>query len=159
MARIYEVFRKEVPLRALFETPTLAGLATHLERHDTSLKRSALVPLVRERDHPMSDFPQAGSNTYLFPVSFAQERLWFLDQLEPESAAYKLQTAIHLQGRVIVEALQQSVRELVHRHETLRTTFITIEGRPMQAIAPGLDIPVTVVDLSKLEEDERQAQI
>src|SRR5262245_9554085 len=70
------------------------------------------------------------------PLSFAQQRLWFLHQLEPGSAYYNIPAAIRLTGRLDVAALEQTLNELMRRHEALRTTFPTVEGRPVQVIAP-----------------------
>ena len=69
------------------------------------------------------------------PLSFAQERMWFIDQLEPESAAYNVPGGVELKGRLSVAALQQSLSELVRRHEVLRARFVDVAGQPMQRTA------------------------
>ena len=94
----------------------------------------------------------------LFPASFAQERLWFLDQFEPGSFIYNIPSAVHLQGRLALPALMQSIHALLCRHETLRTTFVAKEGRPMQAVTARVAIPaitLPLLDLSSLVEAER----
>ncbi len=88
------------------------------------------------------------------PLSFAQQRLWFLEQLEPDGP-YKVPAAFRLRGRLNVGALEQSVNEVVRRHEVLRTTFAEVEGRPVQVVAPRLTLSVPVEDLSRLTEAER----
>src|SRR5437763_16166402 len=93
-----------------------------------------------------------------FPASFAQQRLWFLDQLEASSVAYNESSTIRLNFAVNVQALKQSLNALIERHEVLRTRFVAIDGQPMQVIVPGLMLPLPVVDLSVLSEDQRQAE-
>ncbi|HEX7314145.1 MAG TPA: amino acid adenylation domain-containing protein [Pyrinomonadaceae bacterium] len=92
------------------------------------------------------------------PLSFAQQRLWFLEQLEP-NGPYKVPAAFRLHGRLDVEALEQSVNEIISRHEVLRTTFPEIEGRPVQVVAPRLTLSIPVEDLSHLTEDERAERV
>ncbi|MFL5700223.1 MAG: non-ribosomal peptide synthetase [Ktedonobacteraceae bacterium] len=93
-----------------------------------------------------------------FPASFAQQRLWFLDQLEASSVAYNESSTIRLNFAVNEQALIQSLNALVERHEVLRTSFVAIDGQPMQVIVPSLMLPLPVVDLSALSEDQRQAE-
>lgn len=93
------------------------------------------------------------------PLSFAQQRLWFLDQLEPGSAAYNLPRAIHLTGLLNAAALEQSFNEIVRRHETLRTTFETVDGQPIQIIAPAFALTLPVVNLQELSESEREQKV
>jgi len=95
----------------------------------------------------------------VFPLSFAQEQLWFLDQLVPASAAYNNAGAFHLGGVLQSAALEQSLQHLVHRHEILRTTFTTINDQPFQVLAPTLSISLPVVDLTALSADERNAEV
>lgn len=83
----------------------------------------------------------------VYPLSFAQQRLWFLDQLAPGSAAYNLPRAVRLLGILDVSALQRSLDVIVSRHETLRTTFSMVDGHPVQVIRPALQIPLSRVDL------------
>src|SRR5262249_39050774 len=88
----------------------------------------------------------------------AQQRLWFLDRIEPGSPFYNIPAAARLTGELDVAALGQSLREIVRRHETLRTTFQEVEGQPAQVIAPHLDLELPVVDLSGLPPAEREAE-
>ncbi|MCH8282830.1 MAG: hypothetical protein IIC96_19375, partial [Chloroflexi bacterium] len=94
---------------------------------------------------------------FVFPTSFAQQRLWFLDQLEPGSAAYNVPLAIRLSGSLNMIALEQSLNEIVRRHETLRTTFSTVDGQPVQVISPASTFNIPVVDLRHLTKAEREA--
>mgnify|MGYP005837764035 CR=1 FL=1 len=88
------------------------------------------------------------------PLSFAQQRLWFLDQLEPGNPFYNVPGAVRLKGSLNVAALEQSFNEIVRRHEALRTTFTLVEGQPVQVIAPDLTLTLPVVDLQELPEAE-----
>ncbi|HEX8129401.1 MAG TPA: amino acid adenylation domain-containing protein [Pyrinomonadaceae bacterium] len=100
---------------------------------------------------PPSDSP------YCLP-SIDQERLWFIDQLQPGNSAYNIFSASRLRGPLDVDIMRQVVNELVVRHESLRTTFVVVDGQPMQLIAPELKIPLIPVDLSSLPADEREAE-
>ncbi|MCI0590252.1 MAG: condensation domain-containing protein, partial [Gammaproteobacteria bacterium] len=93
------------------------------------------------------------------PMSFAQERLWFLDQLEPGSARYNIPVALRLTGRLDVPAFGRSIHEIVRRHEVLRTTFATLDGQPVQVIAPVVELEIPTVDLSGLPTWEREAEV
>ena len=111
MSRVCRTFQVELPLRTLFATPTVAGLAAGLEttgRAKQGLQTPPVIPV--SRGDPL-------------PLSFAQERLWFLAQLEPDSSAYHIPTAFRLTGALNVTALEQSLNEIVRRHEALRTTL------------------------------------
>ncbi|HVF90037.1 MAG TPA: condensation domain-containing protein, partial [Blastocatellia bacterium] len=93
------------------------------------------------------------------PLSFAQHRMWFLHQLDPESAAYHITTAIKFKGELNVSALERSLNGIIGRHEVLRTTFSWADGQPAQVIAPAMSINLPVVDLSEIGEEERAAEI
>jgi len=86
------------------------------------------------------------SEVFVFPVSFAQQRLWFLEQLDPDSGQYNMATAVHLQGPIHLKLLQQSLETLVERHESLRTRFAIVGDNLMQVIHPQAQVPLTVVD-------------
>src|SRR4028118_1433592 len=94
-----------------------------------------------------------------FPLSFAQQRLWFLDQLEPNSSAYNIPAAYRLVGDLNVAVLLQSLNEIVQRHEILRTTFTAIDGKPIAIIAPNLTLKLPVLDLQNLPEIQRNAEV
>ena len=92
------------------------------------------------------------------PLSFAQQRLWFLNQLEPDNPFYNEPTAIRIKGSLNVAALEQSLNEIVRRHETLRTTFVTVNGQPVQVIASALTLALPVVNLREVSDLERDAE-
>jgi len=95
----------------------------------------------------------------LVPLSFAQQRLWFYDQLEPGSFVYNLPAAVRLAGRLDIPALARTLSEIIRRHEILRTTFPTVDGIPLQRIAPPHDFALPVTDLSHFAADERAAEV
>ncbi|HEU4556927.1 MAG TPA: amino acid adenylation domain-containing protein, partial [Longimicrobium sp.] len=146
VSRIREVFAIELPLRALFEGPTVAELAVRVEE----IRRAGLpvlppvVPVERAR---------------ALPLSFAQERLWFIDRMEPGSTVYNMPMALRLGGALDQAALERSLSEIVRRHETLRTTFAEVDGSPVQVIAPFGGFAVPVEDLSALSEPDREAAV
>ncbi len=96
---------------------------------------------------------------HTLPTSFTQQRLWFLDQLQPGSPAYNVHIALSLSGRLDVTALERGLNEIVRRHEALRTTFPAVDGQPLQLIAPRLAVSVPVLDLQAMPSRERQAQL
>src|SRR5215208_4702180 len=89
----------------------------------------------------------AGNEFNTFPLSFAQQRLWFLDQLQPNSPLYNLPAAVRLDGSLDSAALIHSLYALVQRHEALRTTFLKVAGQPVQVIVPDVHVPLPVCDL------------
>ena len=125
VAALHERFGVEVPLRTLFEKPTVAGVAEAVEealRVGAGLAMVPLRPVRREGE---------------LPLSFAQQRLWFLDQLDPGNPFYNLLGAVRLRGVLVVEALEGALAEIVARHEALRTTFVAARnGQPRQVIGP-----------------------
>src|SRR5258707_14800030 len=89
-----------------------------------------------------------------YPLSFAQQRLWFLDQLEPGSSIYNMPTALRLSGELNITALEQSLNEVVKRHAILRTVFVTAEERPLQLVQAFKASKLTIFDLSDLPAEE-----
>lgn len=98
-------------------------------------------------------------DTFVFPSSFAQRRLWFVHQLEPESPSYNVTTALWLSGKLDVPALERSVATIVARHEVLRTTFRLTDGEPVQVVAPELRVELPVADRSAVPAAEREAEV
>jgi amino acid adenylation domain-containing protein len=146
VARAQAALGVEVPLRTLFEAPTVRRLAAWAEaalREGTGAQAAPLVPV--SRDRPL-------------PLSFAQQRLWFIDQLEPGSAAYNIPFPLRLRGALDVRALAGALTEIVRRHEALRTVFGEASGEPVQVIRPAAPFPLPVVDLGRLPVDAREAE-
>ncbi|MEH2144300.1 condensation domain-containing protein [Nostoc sp.] len=99
------------------------------------------------------------SRQHSLPLSFSQERLWFLHQLEPtKAAAYNIALAFRIAGSLNYYILEKSLNEILHRHEALRTTFCCIEGKPVQLIHPPIPFPLTVIDLQQLPATQREAK-
>src|SRR5256885_1577934 len=96
---------------------------------------------------------------FIFPASFAQQRLWFLHQLDKESAAYNIAATLHLSGDLNLAALQQSVNKIVQRHESLRTVFMEVDEQVAQVIHQSVRLPISVIDLCALTKIERQGQL
>ena len=105
------------------------------------------------------DYLEVEAEFFVFPASFAQQRLWFLDQLFPNNCFYNISTELLLTGSLDVSALEKTFNEIVRRHEVLRTNFRMIEGQPMQIIAPTLTIPLSVIDLRHLSRAAQEAEI
>ena len=95
---------------------------------------------------------------FIFPTSFAQQRLWFIDQLVPENYFYNVPTALRLKGSLNLLALEQTLNKIVSRHESLRTAFKIVDNQPVQVIYPSLNIPLTVVELQDLSVTQREAE-
>ncbi|HSF42282.1 MAG TPA: non-ribosomal peptide synthase/polyketide synthase [Thermoanaerobaculia bacterium] len=142
VSRLRDQLGVEIPVRTLFEEPTLAGLARWIE--------AALRAEHPEAARPAVPALRPVERRGRLPLSFAQERLWFLEQLEPGSAFYNIPLASRLTGPLSVGALRQGIAELVRRHESLRTTFGDVQGRPFQVISDAASALVPLVDLSGL---------
>src|SRR5919205_2814906 len=92
------------------------------------------------------------------PLSFSQQRMWLLDQLEPDTPTYNISHALRLRGMLDAEALKGSLKEIVTRHEVLRTTFAAVDGEPVQVISSTIDTKLPVEDLSGLPQPERETE-
>src|SRR3712207_1541195 len=101
---------------------------------------------------------QAMKDVFVLPTSFAQQRLWFVDQLDPNNPLYNILEAIRLSGPISVRALEQAIETIVARHEVLRTTFANVQGSPVQVIAPTVNVTLPVMDLTGLAEGEREGE-
>ncbi len=146
VSRIRQAFQVELPLRALFEAPTVAGLAERVE----ALQREQQGPLAP----PIRPVPRSAP----LPLSFAQQRLWFLDRLDPKNASYNVPYVARLKGPLQPDVLENSLNEIVRRHETLRTSFRVIDSGPVQVVEPHIKLPLVVQDLRSLAEAERESE-
>lgn len=145
VARVRTVLQVELPVRTLFERPTIAGVAAEVAAMRHGMLRSPAPPLT-----PMGLGNEA-------PLSFAQQRLWFIEQLQPGQATYNVPKAVRLNGPLNVAALRRSLTAIVQRHEVLRTCFHDRSGQPVQVVMPPIDVPLPVVDLSGCPEQAREA--
>jgi|GEM_PF-192527 len=147
MSRVREALGVEVPLRALFEAPTVAGLAERVEAARAAGSEGGEGP-------PLVPAPRDGS----LPLSFAQQRLWFIERMEPGNPVYNVPTLLRLRGDLDAAALERALEEIVRRHESLRTVFDEVDGAPVQVILPAGAVPLPVLDLSGVPAEEREAR-
>ncbi|NCQ83109.1 MAG: amino acid adenylation domain-containing protein [Microcystis aeruginosa W13-18] len=149
VSRIRSLFKIELPLRSLFGAATVAELAHligQLQQQNLTLTLPPILPRTKDTE---------------LPLSFAQQRLWFLDQLQPNSALYNIPMVLHFRGNLNQKALEQSLQEICDRHEVLRTNFVTIGGQPTQVIQTTRET-ISVVDLQDLpihEQAEKTQQL
>src|SRR5713226_6061232 len=99
-----------------------------------------------------------GIAKYVFPATFGQQRLWFLEQLQPGSTSYLIPWSLRINGKLNAEALERSLDEIVRRHEILRTTFTWKDGASVQVVGGELPVPMPVLDLSSHAKREQEAQ-
>jgi acyl carrier protein len=143
ISRIRESLNVELSVRAIFEYPTVAALATQVEA-ESRVGLETAPPLKRR---------ERVGNT---PLSFAQQRLWFLDQLEPGSSAYNVPVALRMTGALDVAALERTLTEICRRHEVLRTRFTVENGEPVQVIDEPMPFSLTVIEV---EDEQRVRQL
>ncbi|QWJ99415.1 non-ribosomal peptide synthase/polyketide synthase [Burkholderia pseudomallei] len=142
VSRLRQALSVEVALGTVFDAPVLSALAERLEAENT-----AVLP-------PIPLAPRDGR----IALSLAQQRLWFLTQLEGVSEAYHMSGAVRLDGPLNREVLQRALNRIVMRHEALRTCFVREEGEPIQVIQPHADLTVSYHDLREAEQSEQQAK-
>ncbi|WP_266160111.1 SDR family NAD(P)-dependent oxidoreductase, partial [Dyella silvatica] len=149
-SRIRREFGVELPLNAIFETPTIASLMQSMARIDpaaTTPGEAAAALAIQPR---LSDAPLS--------LSFAQQRLWFLDQYESRREVYNIPAAVRLSGQLEVDALARTLNEIVRRHEALRTSFVVVNDEPVQVVAAASRLALQLTDLSHLPAEQREAQ-
>ena len=176
ITRVRQALDVELPQRVFFDAPAIAALAQHIEEIKESSKasvvsepaktlpelsaseRAALVMRLKKapaKAAPDETIPRHRDSGPI-PLSFAQQRLWFLDQLGDSN--YLVPATSRLTGPLNVAALERSLNEITARHDALRSTFTTIDGQPMQIIAPRLPLTLTPIDLRNLPESERATE-
>ncbi|HSF40240.1 MAG TPA: amino acid adenylation domain-containing protein, partial [Thermoanaerobaculia bacterium] len=143
VSRIRDLFGVELPLRAVFEAPTVAALAARIAAEGKGPEAPPVLPRRPEER---------------LLLSFGQERLWILDRLAPGAAVYNMPLAFRVRGPLAAGALAGALSEVVRRHEALRTTFTRVDGEPVQVISPPEARPLPVADLSALPEEAREAE-
>ncbi|RNB58932.1 amino acid adenylation domain-containing protein [Brevibacillus gelatini] len=147
VSRLKEAFAVDVPLRMLFEHPSVAAISEKLAELLEAKSGVANVPILPvPRDQHL-------------PLSFAQQRLWFLDRLIPDSALYNIPSAMRITGQLNIQAWERSLQMIIERHESLRTTFTDIDGEAVQVIHPALEWHLAHIDLRDLPDEERDAQV
>ncbi|HVG10917.1 MAG TPA: amino acid adenylation domain-containing protein [Thermoanaerobaculia bacterium] len=147
ISRVRDSFRVELSLRVLLEDPTLAGQAARIERALRSGQGAVSLPLGPvDRDGEL-------------PLSFSQERLWFLTQIDPANAAFNVPAAFRVRGKLDPSVLALALSEVVRRHESLRTAFLAVGGRPAQAIAPPAPLALAIADLEGIPPDLREPEV
>ncbi|MBR8838803.1 MAG: amino acid adenylation domain-containing protein [Stigonema ocellatum SAG 48.90 = DSM 106950] len=144
ISRVCTSFKVELPLRSLFAAPTVAELSQNIQRlqqQDLKLSSPPILPKVENAE---------------LPLSFAQTRLWFFDQLNPNSNFYNIPLALRLVGTLNEKALEQSLQEIINRHEALRTNFITVDGQPTQIIQTPTNWTLSIIDWQHLSRGEQE---
>ena len=148
VSRIRDNLGSDLPMRSLFQSPTVSALAAYIEQEKQTES-------VSSADKERSIRPYSGDELRL---SFAQERLWFLDQLEPGNPFYNVPIAIRLRGNLDTNALQKSLAEIVQRHRILRTVLPSVNGEPAQTVLPNTGA-LQQTDLGHLSPDEQAAEV
>ncbi|KST65996.1 non-ribosomal peptide synthetase [Mastigocoleus testarum] len=143
ISRIRKTCAVDISLQRLFEFPTIAQLAKDIQQA-SSKNISSITPVPRTEN---------------LPLSFAQARLWLLEQLKPGSYIYNMPALIRLVGDLNIEVLEQSINEIINRHEVLRTNFVLADEQPLQKILPKVQLKISVANLRELTEAEQKAEI
>ncbi|PEY73226.1 non-ribosomal peptide synthetase [Bacillus thuringiensis] len=144
---IHSRYQVDIPLQELFKQPTVDEISKLIEIANSSGTKSKLTPIV-----PIS-------RTQPLLLSFAQQRMWFLDKLEGDSSAYNIFLKVEIRGKLVRRALEWSVQEVVRRHEALRTTFTVVEEQPTQVISANSTIKLNYIDLRSLSFGDREKKI
>lgn len=146
VSRVRRVLRLELSLVSFFEKPTVAEMALGLETNGKAVSVSqplTLQAIPRDRE---------------IPLSHGQERMWFIDQLEPGNSLYNRPIFLRLKGGLKATVLEQCLNEIIRRHEILRTSFPAVNGQPLQVVSPFHPLTLSVRDISGLPEGEREAE-
>ncbi|MEM6404416.1 MAG: condensation domain-containing protein, partial [Cyanobacteria bacterium P01_D01_bin.116] len=144
ISQIREVFEVELPLRKLFENPTIIGIAQAITTNKSELSQPKIEKIERQDK---------------LPISFAQQRQWFLSQLEPESPFYNIPAAIEISGELDILILERCFQEIINRHEVLRTAFLTVEGKPVAQLSSINEFKLSIIDLNNSTEIVQTQQV
>lgn len=147
ISQVRKTFKVEIPLGELFSAPTIAQFSQRVEKAIASKENLDILSL-----------KPVDRNSNL-PLSFAQQRLWLLQQLEAKSTAYNGSNALIIDGNINLEVLTASINEIIKRHEILRTSFELIDGQAVQKIVDELKISLAIIDLQNLSETEQQTEV
>jgi amino acid adenylation domain-containing protein len=147
ISRLKSVFNVELALRSLFEAPTIAGLAQRVEAK------------IRAGEGSQAPAIERVERGIVLPLSFAQQRLWFFNQMNPESRIYNILTAIKMEGELNVQSLERSLNEIVERHEILRTTFDMLDGEAVQVISPSTSLNIHKILLQQSSDLESNDEL
>lgn len=183
ISRVRVSFGVELPLRQVFESPRVRQLAADVEealfsnnglipekaeqasrtspisrREQTYVARAEKVAAEISSDVPKRDQASVGDNFLGLPLSYAQQGLWFMHQLEPDSVAYNVPLALRIHGPLDVKGLRTSLEEIIRRHESLRTRFVTIQGEPYQVIDDHSHMEMPLISLAHLSAEQRDAE-
>ena len=137
MTRLTATFEREIPMENLFASPSVAGIARLLEATARSSAPANETAMCSVSSNPPLE------------LSFSQQRLWFLDQLHPGDPAYNLLAAFQIAGNLNISALEQSLNEIIARHEVLRTVFESVDGKPSLKVLANLTISLHIVDIGE----------
>ena len=151
VSRIRAALKVEIGVRSVFEEPTVEGLARRVESAMMAGERDEAPPLVRVERKSQGEMR--------LPLSFAQQRLWFVDRLEPGNNAYNIPGAVWFEGKLDLGALERAINEILRRHETLRARFVEHDGAPLQVIDEWKPRKLEVLDLTRLPREDREEEI
>ncbi|PYP88150.1 MAG: non-ribosomal peptide synthetase [Blastocatellia bacterium AA13] len=152
VSRVRCTFNVELPLRSLFETPTVAGLAETIETLLTAKQGLQAPPVITARKEQRAALipaagPSAPREEAAYPLSFAQQRLWLAYELDPEDTSYNIPAVVELMGSLNYEALTQALAEVIRRHEILRTRFEAVDGAPIQVVHSGREFDLKIIEI------------
>ncbi|MCB9079503.1 MAG: amino acid adenylation domain-containing protein [Anaerolineaceae bacterium] len=165
MSRIQAMFKITLPIRILFDHPTVADLALNITHRIANLSPAQRALLEARLSAKLTTNPTGDqliprqANDGPLPLSFSQQRIWFLNQLEPDSPVYNLPRAVRIKGPLDVKVLHQALTAIISRHATLRTTFTVIDGEPKQIVSQNWSLELPALDLSQLAQDEQTAAV
>lgn len=148
LSRVRQTFQVDVPLRTLFEASTVASLAEIVDQRRAAVGPSHTPMTSDHQPHPSG----------MFPLSFAQQRLWYLDQLEAR-ATYNVFSALRVTGSLHIKTLQACLNEIIRRHEILRSTFVEVDGQPFQRVGEAQPLPLQLFDLQQLSERAQDQKV